>query len=122
MKNKFFSLLSLVLVFSLIAPISGSIHDANASSVIGDELPNNGYSISGKVTDSSGNGIAGVTISAADNTQRSDYIISEDGYQFKNGSGHTSWEIFRDTFGAENVERNDSERRISANIYYHTKY
>jgi hypothetical protein len=64
MNNKFFALLSFVLIFSLIAPISGSIHDANASSVIGDDLPNSGYSISGKVTDSSGSPVSGVTMIA----------------------------------------------------------
>lgn len=32
------------------------------------------------------------------------FLPEPNGYQFENGSGHTSWEIFRDTFGADNVE------------------
>jgi len=53
MKNRNFSLLSILLIISLIAPISGSIHNAEASSMVGDDLPSASYSISGKVTDSS---------------------------------------------------------------------
>lgn len=32
------------------------------------------------------------------------YYPDPDGYQFKNRAAYTSWEIFRDTFGASNVE------------------
>jgi glucosylceramidase len=47
------------------------------------------------------------------------------GYRFKNGSRHTNWDLFRATFGAENVEWNvlgASVRRPTAELYYRLIY
>jgi formylglycine-generating enzyme required for sulfatase activity len=63
-KSKFFFILSLVLVFSLMAPMSGSTHDLNANSGVGGDLSTSSYSISGKVTDLLGNPVPNVTITA----------------------------------------------------------
>lgn len=83
------------------------------------------YSISGRVTDNSGYGMSGVTITATDQTHRSDYQPINNGYKFDNTSYSTNWEIFRDTYGAENVEYTilgKTFHRLAADIYYHWHY
>ena len=83
------------------------------------------YSILGRVTDGSGNPLEGITIEAALTGVQSDYQPNPDGYQFVNSSGHTSWEIFRDTYGAENVEwtiMGKTIKKPAAQTYYNTTY
>lgn len=53
------------------------------------------------------------------------YAPTPDGYSFQNRAAHTSWEIFRDTFGAENVEwtiGGVTVARPEAARYYHNHY
>jgi formylglycine-generating enzyme required for sulfatase activity len=83
------------------------------------------YSISGRVTDSSGNGIGDVTITAIDQTNRTEYQPVQEGYGFDNTRYSTNWEIFRDTYGSENVEYTIlglTFHRLKAERYYHWKY
>jgi formylglycine-generating enzyme required for sulfatase activity len=84
------------------------------------------YSISGRVTDSGGHPLVGVLVVAEPTlTGSSEFDPTLDGYQFDNGSGHTSWEIFRDTFGAQNVEWSAggiTKKKKEAENYYHTSY
>ena len=47
------------------------------------------------------------------------------GYNFQNGGSHTSWDTFRETFGADAVEWNVNgrvEKRLEADVYYHLSY
>jgi hypothetical protein len=56
---------------------------------------------------------------------RGSYAPTLDGYSFQNRAAHTSWEIFRDTFGAENVEwtiGGVTVAKPAASIYYHLHY
>ena len=113
MKRLFPKLLTCLVIFSMfftIAPISGQTTT---------------YSILGYVTDSTGNGIGGVTITAIDQTNRTEYQPAQEGYSFNNTSYSTNWEIFKDTFGAENVEftiLGQTFHRPAADSYYHMKY
>ena len=50
------------------------------------------------------------------------YKVSQDGYRFENRRAHTSWEIFRDTFGADNVEWPNGQHKLGADRYYHNDY
>ena len=54
-----------------------------------------------------------------------DFQPGTDGYSFDNNGAHTSWDIFRDTFGGENVEWNVAGLRIkkpAALAYYDDWY
>ncbi len=121
MKTKIFNLASFLIILALMVPI-GSQASFGASLPTLPESIYTGYSISGKVTDSQGNPLQGVTITATDNTTRSNYQPGADGYQFNNWKGHTTWEIFRDTFGKENVEWSDGTHKQAAEDYYHRNY
>jgi formylglycine-generating enzyme required for sulfatase activity len=94
---------------------SADIYDQRAVAA-----PGGSYSISGQVKDGSGNPISGVSLTA-----KRLYNATIDGYSFQNWDAHTSWEIFRDTFGAENVEWNVSGKIVhkpAADSYYHDHY
>ena len=111
-------------IFMLLFPMFGESASPGDAAV---QLPATAdtYSISGRVTDNAGNPIQGVTISADLTIHQSDFILGENSYSFKNGSGETSWDIFRETFGAENVETNISgtiEPILVSEEYYHNYY
>ena len=110
-----------IIILSLGAPV----RTATGTEPFTEPTALTGSSISGRVVDLAGNGVAGVTVTATDNTVRTTFTPLKNGYQFKNGKGHTSWDIFRDTFQAENVERyigGIPVPKLLAYTYYHNFY
>lgn len=123
MYKKPFVALYLILMIALLIPGSGERVRANRVTAEGpsdiqpsavkagkehrstaDSTPDGSYLITGRVIDSGSYPIKGVTVTAMASGVSSDYQPKENGYNFSNGSRHTSWDIFRQTFGAENVE------------------
>ena len=84
------------------------------------------YSISGRIVDSQGDGIAGVTVTATDQTHRTQFQPGIDGYDFKNTSDwEVNWGIFKETFGAGNVEFEIEGKKYLKPLalsYYHNFY
>jgi len=67
----------------------------------------------------------GIDFTRLPETVWSPYRPEPDGYQFKNGSRHTNWDVFRASFGAENVERIVDGKvvpRPQAERYFHQQY
>jgi len=125
MDNRLARIFGCLLLVSLIFSFFPNSNTLTVNTLTITQAQTTGYSISGRVTDSGGNGIGGVTLTAIDQTNRTEYQPEQEGFNFDNTSYSTNWQIFKDTFGADNVEftvLGVTYHRPAADIYYHWHY